>query len=990
MSYPHDILVDMGVNAPESTFVGRAAELTELRGALARVRDGGAETLLLPGDAGGGKTRLIREFIQGADARVLCGECLELGSDGLPYAPFAAMLRELVRELGIDAVTGLLPGGPGELARLLPEFGVPPAPAEESRARLYEQLLVLFERVAAERPLVLIVEDAHWAERSTRDLILFLTRNLTTGHMLFVLSYRSDELHRTHPLRPLLAGLGRDRRTTRLELPALNRAEVAEMAASLLGHEVTPAFVDELYDRSAGNPLFVEALVECGGSCDSELPESLRDLVLTQITRLPEATQEVLRTVAASPDSIGHALLVRVSTLDERGLLDALRPAVAANVLVAGDDGYAFRHALIREAVHDEALPGEHARLHKRFAEAIEADPGLVPAPRVAVELAHHWHNARERDKALVAAWRAADRGREHLAYAEQLRMLERVIDLWDLVPNAEELIGADHVRPLELAAEAARASGEFGRAAAFAAAALRQIDVTAERERAVLLLELRARSSVHEWSDKWLDDLRRAVSLMDDSVTPAARAGVLATFAQYLWLQPSDDEEADSYAREALRLARMAGDPASEAHALITAAGVPGAPGDPARTLVATRENIERARDLARRAHRHDILLRASTNESHILEGEGEHALAVEVARAGIELAAEMGLARSEGTFLTLNLAEPLISLGRWDEADQVLDAALALVPPPDHRSALLTMKGALAVQRGDPATAREASRICRAIRGDRYFRAQERLPQVLLHLALALAVGAPRPALDEVLRTLSDVRSAHSPRYSWPLVCLAADAIHALNSTAAAGGAAADEPPGRAAYADLAAIVARLAVRSPLQHAYELTWHAQSLMIEGADHAAIDAAEAARKAWAELDRPFEAAEALARTVDVALRAGERETAERRLREAVPIADRLGARPLRRRLEELAQRGRLTITGEPAEEAPTTGLGLTRRERDVLSLVAAGRSNRQIAAELFISAKTASVHVSNILGKLGVANRGEAAAIAHRHHLFD
>lgn len=985
----------MVADAPESTFVGRTAELAELRGALARVRDAGAETFLLAGEAGGGKTRLIREFTQGADARVLRGECLELGSDGLPYAPFAAMLRELTRELGADAVTALLPGGPGELARLLPEFGVPPASSDESRARLYEQLLVLFERVAAERPLVLIVEDAHWAERSTRDLILFLTRNLTTGHVLLVLSYRSDELHRTHPLRPLLAGLSRDRRTTRLELPALDRAEVAEMAASRLGREVVPAYVDDLYERSAGNALFVESLVDCDDAADSELPESLRDLVLTQITRLPEATQEVLRTAAGSPGPIGHPLLARVSTLDETSLLDALRPAVAANVLVAGDDGYAFRHALIREAVHEEELPGEHSRLHKRFAEAIEAEPGLVPAPRVAVELAHHWHNARERDKALVAAWRAAEHARERLAYAEQQRMLERVIELWDLVPDAAELIGADHVRPLELAAEAARASAEFGRSVAFATAALRRIDAEAERERAVLLLDLRARSSVHEWSDQWLDDLRRAVALMDDSVTPATRAVALTTFAQYLWLQPSDDDEANAHAKEALRLARLAGDPASEANALITGAGVPGEPGDPERTPAATRANFERARELAHGVGRYDILLRASTNESHILEGEGEHALAVEVARAGIDLAPELGLARSQGTFLTLNLAEPLISLGRWDEADQVLDAALALVPPPDHRSALLTMKGGLAARRGDLPTAREAARICRAIRGDRYFRAQERLPQVLLHLALARAEGAPRPALDEALRTLSDERSARSPRYSWPLVCLAADAIHELNDAAAAGEvageAAGGDPPGRAAYADLAAIAARLAVRGPLQHAYELTWHAQSLIIEGADHAAIEAGEAARKAWTELHSPFETAEVLARMVDVALRAGERETAARWLREAVPIADRLGARPLRRRLDELAQRGRLPVTGaERAAEVPSSDFGLTKRERDVLSLVAAGRSNRQIAADLFISAKTASVHVSNILGKLGAANRGEAAAIAHRNHLFD
>jgi len=979
MSYPHAILMSMVVDPHESTFVGRAAELEALRGALARVREGGPETILLGGEAGGGKTRLITEFTHDVRTRVLCGECLELGSDGLPYAPFAAILRELVRELGVERVRSQIPGGPGELARLLPGLGDPPPAGEESRARLYEQILTLFERVAEEEPLVLVVEDAHWAERSTRDLILFLTRNLTIGRVLLVLTYRSDELHRTHPLRPLLAGLARDRRTTRVEVPALTRAEVAELATSLLGHELSPAFIDDLYERSAGNPLFLEALIECGGAADSELPESLRDLVLAQITRLPEPTQDVLSTMAGSPGQVTHALLTRVSGLDDARLTDALRPAVAANVLVVNEDGYAFRHALIREAVHAEALPGEHARLHKRFAEAIEAEPELVPEPRTAAELAHHWHAAKEHGKALLTAWQAAERARERLAYAEELRMLERVLDLWDQVPDAERLIGADCVRPLELAAKAARDSADSARAIALATAALRQIDVHVQRERAAVLLELRAKALSQEWSDRSIDDLRSAVALFDDDMSPGIRAMVLSTLAQHLWLQPSE-AEASAYASEALRLARLAGDPGSEAHALITYAHRPEGIGAPPTA----RADLEHARKLAYQAGRHDQVIRASINETHLLEGLGEHEEAVKVAREGIERAAEFGLARTLGTFLTLNLAEPLISLGRWDEADEVLDAALALIPPAAHRFLLLTYRGRLAVNRGDVAGGREAVRVIQAIRGDRYYRAQERLPQLRLRLMLALAEGAPRAALEESLRGLSDPRSQRSPRYSWPLVVLAAGAIRVLNE------AAPEAEPARMAYADLSAIADRLEIAGPVETADELTWRAESLLIEGDERAALDAWAAAHRAWAALNRPFEQAAAATRIVDVALRLGEREQAERHLREAVPITERLRAMPLRRELEELAQRGRLSATGEPAAPPAQTDLGLTPRERDVLALVASGRSNRQIAAELFISAKTASVHVSNILGKLGASSRGEAAATAHRLHLFD
>ncbi|HEY3685087.1 MAG TPA: AAA family ATPase [Streptosporangiaceae bacterium] len=971
----------MVVDAPESTFVGRAAELKTLRGALTRVRDHGPETLLLGGEAGGGKTRLIREFTHGLDAKALCGECLEIGSDGLPYAPFVAMLRDLVREMGVEAVYALLPGGPGELARLLPEFGAPSMPSDESRARLYEQILTLFEHVAADRPLVLIVEDAHWAERSTRDLILFLTRNLTTGHVLLILTFRSDELHRTHPLRTLLSGLARGRSTTRVDLPALTRAEVAEQAASLRGRELVPTFVDDLYERSAGNPLFVEALVECDdGSCD--LPESLRDLMLRQITRLPEATQDALRTVAASPGAVSHTLVARVSGLDDALLTDSLRPAVAANVLIPTDDGYAFRHALIREAVHSEALPGEHPRLHKRFAEEIEADPALVPPARLPAELAYHWHAAREHAKALVAAWRAADRARDRLAYAEQLEMLERVLDLWDQVPDAEELIGADEVRPLELAATAARNTADSMRAKSLATAALRRLDPEADRGRIAMLLELRAKAHAYQWSDQSIVDLRQAAELLDDSVPLTTRSVVLSSLAQYLSLQTNNDE-AVAYAEEAMELARQAGEPAPEAQALITFSSLTTGPED----LAEARAHLERARALALGACRYDIVVRASVNESHLLEGAGEYATSVEVARAGLAQATKFGLARSQGTFLTVNLAESLLSAGRWDEAAEVVDAALDLIPPPDHRFLLMNCKGQLSLARGDLGAAKEAAQISHAIRGDRFFRAQERLPQLLLKIGIALAEGDPRPALDEVLRALADPRAQSSSRYSWPLVCLTARAIRALTAPEPAAAGPAD-PDG--AFAKLAALADRLAVRGRAQRAYELTWHAESLQIQGSVQPALDGWDTARAAWSELSNPYEFAQATTGGVAAALRIGDREAAERRLREAVPVADDLRAAPLRAELDELAHRGRLTLAETPSTAPAKTDLGLTPRERDVLSLVAAGRTNRQIADELYISAKTASVHVSNILGKLGAASRGEAAATAHRLHLFD
>src|SRR5690606_22732469 len=352
---------DVSPRAMSAVLVGRSAELDELEDALAAAPG----AVLLGGDAGLGKTRLIREFAQrvGERARVLVGGCLELGSDGLPFAPFTTVLRALVRDIGTEGVAGFVPrGDTGGLARLLPEFGEPESDAAsgEERARLFEVMLTLLERLAEQGPVVLVVEDAHWADRSTRDLLAFLIRNLGTAPILIVVTYRSDELHRTHPLRPLLAGLERVEHVRRTEIAPLSRTDVAELVTELLGRTPPAGLVERIAARSEGNPLFIEALLDDDGTLASGLPESLRDLLLAGVQRLPEETQEVLRDASGGGTRIEHALLAAVTGLGHAALTRVLRPAVAANVLVVDGDAYAFRHALIREAVHDDLLPGEY------------------------------------------------------------------------------------------------------------------------------------------------------------------------------------------------------------------------------------------------------------------------------------------------------------------------------------------------------------------------------------------------------------------------------------------------------------------------------------------------------------------------------------------------------------------------------------------------------------------------------------------------------
>src|SRR3569833_695327 len=644
--------------------VGRADELVFLDAAL---RDTPA-ALLVGGEAGVGKTRLIREFLDTAqrktpDLRVLVGGCLQISSEGLPFAPFSAVLRQLVRELGVDGVTALLPGGTrGGLARLLPEFGEPDTEAATFVVCLwlFVFVLLLFVWLTDETPAVLVSEDAHWAERSTRDLLSYLIRNLPPG-LLVIVTYRSDEWHRSHPPRPLLAELDRAGGVRRLDLDRLPRRAVAQQARGILRRDPAPRLLDEVYERSEGNPLFVEALLGRDGEINCELPESLRDLILGSVQRLPEETQEILRVASAGGDRVEHALLAAVSGLDDTGLTRVLRPAVAANVLVVDGEAYGFRHALMREAVHGDLLPNEHTRTHTRFAEALDADPTLVPPGRAAAELAHHWYSAHDTTWALVSAWQAAQVAKEATAYTEWLRMIDRVLTLWDRVPDAAERIDAGHIDVLEKAIEAADLAGETERGVACAREALKEID---DPLRAAGVLEQRGRLKIRLGHRTALDDLREAARLVPVEPPSVTRARVQSTLAQHLYLLPNRAEEARALASAALDEAREAGDATVEAHALTTIAACDFVETDAERHLAVLAE----AAKGYRRGADDSAMLRVATNESHVLESIGEHERAIEAAQHGIALARKHGQARTSGAFLTLNLAAPLLALGRLD----------------------------------------------------------------------------------------------------------------------------------------------------------------------------------------------------------------------------------------------------------------------------------------------------------------------------------
>jgi DNA-binding CsgD family transcriptional regulator len=960
----------MGTRGVSPVLVGRDAELAALGEALRRP----PSTVLIGGEAGGGKSRLVSAFAETkADAaRVISGGCVELG--GLPYAPFTAALRQLVRDIGADTVTGLLPGGvPGELSRLLPDLGRPDADAdpEMARARLFEQVLTLLERLAdAERhPVVLIIEDAHWADPSSRDLLSYLIRNQqTAAASMIIVTHRTDELHRTHPLRPVLAELDRLSWVHRLDLPRLRYRDVAAQIRAIAGGEPADRLVAEIYRRSVGNPLFVEALLAHDGG---DLPESLADLLLTRVRQLPEQSQEVLRVAAAGGDRVDHTLLATVAGIDDTASARAVRPAVAANLLVVDGDGYAFRHALIREAVYAELLPGERLTLHTRYGEVLDDDPAALQ------EVAHHWYAARDFHRALPAAWRAATDAARSLAHAEQLGMLRRVLDLWNRIPDAAVRIGTDRLSVLEMAVDAADRAGEHQRGEALATAALATFKAELYPVRAARLLHRRSVMRWHLGKRDDLDDLRAAVM-----IAPAdhpVRATALAALASRLMMIPRH-EEARAAAEDALTVARRTGDAGAEAAAIIGLATLSARLGDFDQLA-----RIVEAGSIAEATGGHSTLLLALHWQAHLLVAYGQGEQAARAARRGIAVAAQVGLARTAGALHAVDLVDALAVLGRWDDALEVVDHTLDLAPTPDLRAHLLRLQGAIALARGDLDVPAAALDEIREVVTARHIRdANETLPMTVLAIELDLARGNVADASATAEAALADYDIQQSSRFSWPLL---------VSMVRAAGAAGADPERAAAILAGARTHAGKLPVVTAVQYAHSVTFAAEAAAAEGVvDGAAWDAAAVA---WRAVDQPYQEATALLSAAHAAATAGDRDGAAERLRRAAELADRLGARPLRTGIDDLARRARLLLRPEqdlPDNPATVTRqpFGLTPREMEVLRLVADGRSNRDIADELFISAKTASVHVSNILAKLGVAVRVEAAATAHRLHLFD
>ena len=908
----------------------------------------------MAGEAGIGKTRLVGEFCARLDPAtvVLTGRCPEFGNDGVAFGLFVAIMRGLLRREGAARLADLLPAQPA-LARWLPELAAATAPVEAQPdwTRLFGEVLTLLEQLAASQPLVLVLEDLHWADDSSLDLLAFLIANLTYCDVLIVGTYRPPG---SSLLRNMVAELRRRPGVRQLSLQPLTRYEVGRQLASLLGREPEPGFVGRVFERSAGNPLFVEALSQS----PNDTPANLNELLLVRISGLSDDARAALRVAAVAGSPADHRLLATAADMPEPLLHDALRELVAAQLLLAGDSGYEFRHVLIRQAVYQDLLPMQRAGLHGRLAAVLVAEPGLLPREIHSAELAHHAYAAHQWRTALEASWQAAAIAADAGARPEQLRHLERVLKVWDKVPDAAESLPVDRLTLLEQAVEVCSHQGVVERGLQFVDEALTMIG-SSSPERAGKLLFLRARLCNQAGGGR--HDLLRALHLLPVEPPTLLRGHVLTELAS-IRVFSGDSAGAAEDARAAIEVSEQLSGPQAaslraRAHAFLGLAS--------ATDTEAALEHFAAAHALSRDP---DTLLTVVIWESAVLVAAGEYSAAIEVIQQGLRAAHETFRFVEKGPILIVKWVQALIALGRWPEALNLIDESLTDQIPPLSRAVLMLCHAEIMLAQGDLVAARSAADAAEPLLSERGWAGQYRLELKAIQVRLAMARHSQHEAIQLLADAMAgDDLTAHHHEV-WPLLVLAAGIP--------------DFP------VDLDAAAEALPRTTRIDTANWATFTAARTRLPSAWDQAV-------RAWRGLDQPLEEAQALVEAAQAELAGGRRAQAKSRLLTAVAIARGLGAVPLLRRAEQAARRAGLNIASPSIDEAPArvhgsegAQFGLTARELDVLRLITKGLSNRQIGTELFISGNTAGVHVSRILSKLGVATRTQAAAIAHEHNL--
>ncbi len=976
------------ITAP--VFVGRSAHLDRLNDAAARAAEGEPSIILVAGEAGVGKTRLVDEAagrLEIAGWRRATGHCIDLAADHSPYTPIMEAFRDVGLVVEPLDLAGFAPLGAAPRDDLVGATG---------RSTLFASFMELLDRSSRDAPLLFVLEDLHWADPSTRDAIRYFARALRRERVLVIGTYRSDELHRTHPWLATVTELGRLARVERLGVERFDRTEVAELVASLLGRAPSDELIERIHVRSDGNAFYVEELVASGVESEvGHVPPTVSDIIGVRMARLSRLAHAVADIAAVAGRRVQHELLAALSGLEADELTTGLRELVDARILLPVSDplapGYEFRHALAQEAVYDDLLPSERRAIHGAIARwlATHDDPAR---PRIThlTDLEYHVEASGDRAGALRLSVEAADEAVRVLAYEEAQVKYECALDLWQDVPDPEGVAGITQLDLLERAADAAGAAADFIRAIAFNRAALELLGPDGDPARRTRRYDRMA------WCQWDLGEAEAAERTLREAMAalprdqPRWKARLLSALAHQHW-SAARHRDGVAAAREALAAAQAADDPIEEGWARMILGATLAGSGD---SLSGVAE-LETAAILLRYDEGIDNVVTALTEA---LQLAGRHEDAIQMALEAIERAqGAAGSRRRYVPYFLANLCDSLVQLGRYREIGRYLDTVDW--PRNGGRSStwLFQSRANVEIASGDLMAARQAleAGAARFREGAAYM---DWFWQRSSETELALAEGR----LEDAHRIAHHaIESSPDPTHDsilWRFIVLAlrADADLAERAAARRGDAATidDLRSGAAALvlvietvADEARVAGRL---TPMLETYERQVAAERSRVDGRSDpdAWTEVAEAAERAGF---RP-NVAYAAFREAEAALRQdGPSDRVVGSLAKARAVAGEIGDVPLLQQIDDLARRGRIDelrspdITLAAADRVPEDTWGLSSREREVLALLAEGRTNRQIGEALFISDKTASVHVTHILDKMGVSSRTEAALLAAR-----
>jgi len=938
-----------------SRLIGRDAEGRQLYEAMMVAAQGQPQLVLVTGEAGIGKTSLVSDLLSRApelEYLTATGHCLDIEA----AISFSSAI-EALRILLFDS-SAILDGPHARRMRALLD---PDAPSPD-RVRMLDDLRLTFLEFAADRPLLLLIEDMHWADRSTLELVSALART-ARGRLLLVLTVRSDELHRRHPFRTALSELAHLHIARRIELGPLDRGDIAILIRERSGVAGSAESEASIHARSEGNPLYAEELIDAR---QADVPEHLADLLLSQVNKLSDESLKLVRAASADGSRLDTELLAVLSGLAPDTLASLLQQAIDVHVLRQRGSVLEFRHGLIREAVYDDLLPDERTRIHAKFAESLQAhvDGGGGGASlSLLSRLAFHWSLAHDPVRTLAASVRAGVRAL-HFGTAEAVTHLQRALALWDRVPNPEDTTGRVKTDLLLLLAQAHLDNEERALFEVFTREAVRELGHTPDP-----LLASRAYATLTRCQPAAagsVDDAEALrLALMYAGTTPSPELAQALSSQSAYHHRRGHGTPALEAAEHAAHVAQLAGDPEREVEALHFCAIELDLLGCVGQAVATESQAVRVARDAGRLGHA--LFVESNLAWFQLVAGAGDQAL--EKSIAGLEESLVSGQPVL-GIFCGVQAFAALLWQGRFDDASRLSDR-LATLDVGTHWPWREELRQELDVARGDwDNVAQGLAEAPRFVQTG--FHHGEDETDVDRRVTALLGLERTGEARELAESYLSFVEGGDSP------------VRHAAAAFTAYRASRLDPGDELRSHADQA--LAR--VRPQVTDEWRTSLHGLRFAMADAYCSRFrgePAATGLRDAVGLGERlgAFLALEPRLMLAEELLTSGERDEGRELLVELWNAALAMGAGDHERRAVKLATRTRVPLPIDTRVTGPLARL--TPREREVLDLLADGASNRAIAERLFITEKTASVHVSNLLAKLDVPNRGAAAALARR-----